>query len=51
MNRHNRLNFELIYKLVTDVQNREVDLELDIALQGILQHFPKYWLVRNLTVG
>ncbi|MEK7991708.1 MAG: exonuclease domain-containing protein [Thiotrichaceae bacterium] len=49
MSRGNRINFELIYKLVTDIQNREIDLELETALQGILYYFPKYWLIRNLT--
>jgi len=49
MNRGNRINFELIYRLITDVQNRDIDLELEIMLQSILQQLSKYWLIRNLT--
>ncbi len=48
MNRSNRIHFELIYKLITDVQNREVDLELESTLQIMMQYFNNYWLIRNL---
>jgi Ca2+-binding EF-hand superfamily protein len=42
MNKDNRINFELIYKLITDIQNRDVDFELEEALQDLFAYLDNY---------
>lgn len=49
MGKDNRLNFELIYQLLIDIQNQDLDVSLDRALPIISSHFKDYWLVKLLT--
>jgi DNA polymerase III epsilon subunit-like protein len=38
MDKNNRISFELIYKLINDIQNRDVELELEEALQDLIAY-------------
>ena len=41
-----RINYELLYKLVIDIQNRDLDLEITQALQLVETQFLKdFWLI------
>lgn len=43
-----RVELELIYKLVTDIQNRDLDVKLENALETVLQHNGGHWLWQRL---
>lgn len=43
MSRSIRIDFELIYKFITDIQNGEIDLELEIALKNAISYFSEYF--------
>ena len=50
--RQNRIVFELIYKFISDVYNQDLDIEIDTELEPALKivadHFPDYWLIKEL---
>ncbi|MEW6491424.1 MAG: exonuclease domain-containing protein [Cyanobacteriota bacterium] len=46
MDKDDRINFELIYKLVTDIQNRDEEFELKKALQVLMSELKDYWLIK-----
>ena len=48
MGQENRVNFELIYKLIVDIQNRDLDLPLETALREISDRLKSYWLIKSL---
>ena len=48
MDQENRINFELIYQLIVDIQNRDLDISLEKALPIIKSHFSNYWLIEKL---
>jgi hypothetical protein len=49
MDKDNRVSFELIYKLITDVLNKEEDFVLFDALNTLESYLSKdYWLIRLL---
>lgn len=48
MERDNRLNFELIYQLIVDIQNRDLEISLETALPLIQAQFSNYWLIQRL---
>ena len=50
MDRDNRINFELIYKLIVDIQNRDLEISLEEALPIINSHFKNYWLIEKLSL-
>ncbi len=43
-------NFELIYQLIVDIQNRDLEISLETALPMINAHFSNYWLIEHLLV-
>lgn len=45
MEKEDRINFELIYKLITDIQNRDVEFELEEALLDLIGYLDNYWLI------
>ena len=46
--RENRINFELIYKVIVDLQNKDLDLALETALPILNSYFQNYWLTKIL---
>lgn len=48
MGQENRINFELLYKLIVDIQNRDLDILLETALEMTTNHFQNYWLIKSL---
>lgn len=52
LTRDNRITFELIYKFISDVYNRDLDLDLDTefepALKIVSDRFKDYWLFDEL---
>ncbi|MGK7948322.1 MAG: exonuclease [Xenococcaceae cyanobacterium] len=49
MNQENRIDFELIYQLVVDLNNQDLDIPLTEALKIIIEQFSSYWLIKILT--
>jgi hypothetical protein len=46
MDKDARINFELIYKLVTDIQNKDEEFELEKALHVLMSELKDYWLIK-----
>ena len=46
--RENRISFELIYKAIVDLQNKDLDLTLETALPILISYFQNYWLTKIL---
>ncbi|WP_139786784.1 ATP-binding protein [Desulfamplus magnetovallimortis] len=51
MERENRILFESLYRLVTDIQNRDVDMDIEDAIKVIKKLYSDYWLIRLLDAG
>ena len=49
MNKENRINFELIYQLVIDLNSKDLDIPLVQALKIAKEQFQTYWLIKILT--
>lgn len=49
MNKENRVNFELIYQLVIDLHNKDLDVSLVQALKIATEQLQSYWLIKVLT--
>ena len=45
MEQENRISFELIYKLIIDIQERDVDFALEEALPDLIDYLDNYWLI------
>jgi hypothetical protein len=45
MDKTNRISFELIYKMITDIQNRDLEVEIEEALPGLMSFLKDYWLI------
>jgi hypothetical protein len=45
-----RVELELIYKLVTDIHNRDLEVKLENALETVLQHHGDHWLWQRLLM-
>ncbi|MBL1178046.1 MAG: AAA family ATPase [Pantanalinema sp. GBBB05] len=48
MNQSNRVTFELIYQLISDIQNQEVEFSLKRALDVLTTDYSDYWLIKVL---
>lgn len=46
MDQHNRVTFDLIYQVISDVQNQEVEFSLKQALDVLTSHYSDYWLIK-----
>jgi len=46
-----RIEFELIYQLIVDEQNRDLDTELEIVLPVLYQQLGHHWLIKILKQG
>ncbi len=45
-----RIIFELIYQMIVDIQNRDLEVNLEEALDLILFEYREYWLFKALTL-
>nr|WP_320191515.1 hypothetical protein [uncultured Desulfobacter sp.] len=48
MDRDNRVLFESLYRLITDIQNRDIDMDLHDAVKVIKKLHQDYWVIRLL---
>jgi DNA polymerase III epsilon subunit-like protein len=46
MEKKERIDFELIYKLITDIQNGDFEINLVFALEVLISEFKNYWLIQ-----
>lgn len=46
-----RVELELLYKLITDINNQEFDVKLETALETFLEQRPHHWLTQSLLVN
>src|SRR5919199_592060 len=46
MEKDDRINFELIYKLVIDIQEKDEEFDLKKALQVLMSELNDYWLIK-----
>ncbi|MBD2012933.1 exonuclease [Microcoleus sp. FACHB-53] len=46
MDKDERINFELIYKLITDIHNKDEEFELEKAFQVLMSELKDYWLIK-----
>ena len=55
LERNNRINFELIYKFISDIYNQDLDLNIETefkpALEIVAKHFCDYWLIKELVLA
>ena len=51
LDKDNRINFELIYQLVVDIQNRDLEIDIEDALAALSSYFKDYWLIKILGVN
>lgn len=49
MDKEDRITFELIYKLIIDIQNKDLEFELEDALNTLESHLNHYWLIKIFT--
>jgi DNA polymerase III epsilon subunit-like protein/GTPase SAR1 family protein len=49
MDKGDRLNFDLIYDLIIDIKNKDLDVDLKIALQLLSQELKDYWLIKIIA--
>ncbi|NJK39371.1 MAG: exonuclease [Oscillatoriales cyanobacterium RM2_1_1] len=50
LDRQQRITFEIVYQLIVDIQNRDLELDLTKALNLLLMIYRDYWLFQNLTL-
>ncbi len=46
MDKDDRFNFEVIYKLIVDIQNRDFEVDLEVAMKTLISLMSHHWLVR-----
>jgi len=44
--KHDRLNFELIYNTITDIENQDLEYSLSEALKALVTLQGDYWLIK-----
>ncbi len=47
-NKEQRINFELIYKLIIDIQEQDLEVDLSVALPILAHNLPDDWLIQIL---
>ncbi|ERT09428.1 exonuclease family protein [Lyngbya aestuarii BL J] len=50
MDKEQRIIFELIYQMIVDIQNKDLEVNLVEALDIVLFDYRNYWLFKNLTL-
>ena len=48
LDQEQRIDFELIYRLITDVQNRDLDIAIEDAMRSVKRNFSESWIVQLL---
>lgn len=46
MEERDRIDFELLYQLIIDVQNRDLEVDLHAVLEVIMVNVPDHWLIQ-----
>ncbi|MCK5099691.1 MAG: ATP-binding protein [Desulfobacteraceae bacterium] len=46
LNTEDRIRFEVIYKIITDIQNRELDLNIESVIKVIKHVYNDFWLLK-----
>lgn len=49
MYKDDRIKFELLYKLITDIYNKDLDVPLEDAWTIVTQEIPEFWLFKILS--
>jgi len=49
MDKGDRLNFDLIYDLIIDIKNQNLDTDIATGLRVLIQELNDYWLIRIIT--
>lgn len=50
LDKEQRIIFEVIYQMIVDIQNRDLEVNLEEALDLILFEYREYWLFKALTL-
>jgi Cdc6-like AAA superfamily ATPase len=45
-NKEDRIRFEVVYKMITDIQNRELDINIQSAIKVIKHLYNDFWLLK-----
>lgn len=48
MNQENRVIFELIYKMIVDIQEQDLEVDLETAISMVISEYKDYWLIQKL---
>ncbi|HAG81680.1 MAG TPA: hypothetical protein DCL61_11040 [Cyanobacteria bacterium UBA12227] len=48
LEKDDRISFDLIYQIITDIQNRDLDIELETALNSLMSELDKSWIIKLL---
>jgi len=48
LNQDERILFELFYQIIVDIQNYDLDIKLEDAMEFILSEYKEYWLFQNI---
>lgn len=51
MDQENRVNFELIYNLIIDIQEQDLEVDLTEAIKLLPDYFKSYWLISLLELN
>ncbi|NET08673.1 MAG: exonuclease [Symploca sp. SIO2B6] len=51
LNREDRIQFDLLYNLVLAIQNKDLELTVEKAIQLYRKHQPQYWLLETLVLN
>ncbi len=46
MDKEDRINFEVIYKLIVDIQNRDFEVDLEMAMKTLISLMSHHWLLK-----
>ena len=46
LNKEDRIRFEVVYKMITDIQNRELDINIQSAIKVIKHLYNDFWLLK-----
>ncbi len=49
LTKKDRIRFEVIYKIITDIQNRELDMKLESVIKVIKHLYNDFWLLKFIS--
>ena len=50
MDKADRIHFELIYNLIIDIRNQDLEADLPTALRVLATHLGEYWITSVLLL-